>query len=58
MTVPNLLTQATTLRGQHVCLMPLNAVHHDDLLEAVKDGELWRHWYTAIPTPDKMAAEN
>lgn len=57
MTVPNLLTQATTLRGQHVCLMPLSAAHHDDLLEAVKDGELWRHWYTAIPTPDKMAAE-
>jgi len=57
MTAPNLLTQATTLRGQHVCLMPLSAAHHDDLLEAVKDGELWRHWYTAIPTPDKMAAE-
>ena len=57
MTGPNLLTQATTLRGQHVCLMPLSAAHHDDLLEAVKDGELWRHWYTAIPTPDKMAAE-
>lgn len=57
MTAPNLFTQATTLRGQHVCLMPLSAAHHDDLLEAVNDGELWRHWYTAIPTPDKMAAE-
>ena len=57
MTAPNLFIQATTLRGQHVCLMPLSAAHHDDLLEAVKDGELWRHWYTAIPTPDKMAAE-
>jgi RimJ/RimL family protein N-acetyltransferase len=57
MTAPNLFTQATTLRGQHVCLMPLSAAHHDDLLEAVKDGELWRHWYTAIPTPDKMASE-
>ena len=57
MTAPNMFTQATTLRGQHVCLMPLSAAHHDDLIEAVKDGELWRHWYTAIPTPDKMAAE-
>ena len=57
MTAPNLFTQATTLRGQHVCLMPLSAAHHDDLIEAVKDGELWRHWYTAIPSPDKMAAE-
>jgi RimJ/RimL family protein N-acetyltransferase len=52
-----MFTQAMTLRGQHVCLMPLSAAHHDDLIEAVKDGELWRHWYTAIPTPDKMAAE-
>lgn len=57
MTAPNLFTQATTLRGQYVCLLPLSAAHHDDLLEAVKDGELWRHWYTAIPAPDKMAAE-
>ena len=57
MTAPHMFTQATTLRGQHVCLMPLSAAHHDDLIEAVKDGELWRHWYTAIPTPDKMAAE-
>jgi RimJ/RimL family protein N-acetyltransferase len=57
MTAPNMFTQAMTLRGQHVCLMPLSAAHHDDLIEAVKDGELWRHWYTAIPTPDKMAAE-
>ena len=57
MTAPNLFTQATTLRGQHVCLMPLSAAHHDDLIEAVKDGELLRHWYTAIPTPDKLAAE-
>jgi RimJ/RimL family protein N-acetyltransferase len=52
-----MFTQAMTLRGQHVCLMPLSAAHHHDLIEAVKDGELWRHWYTAIPTPDKMAAE-
>jgi N-acetyltransferase len=57
MTAPHMFTQAMTLRGQHVCLMPLSAAHHDDLIEAVKDGELWRHWYTAIPTPDKMAAE-
>jgi RimJ/RimL family protein N-acetyltransferase len=23
----------------------------------VQDGELWNHWYTAIPTPEGMAAE-
>jgi len=50
-------TQDTTLRGQHASLVPLTAVHHDDLVEAVRDGELWKLWYTAIPTPEGMAAE-
>ena len=27
------------------------------MVEAVKDGELWRLWYTSVPTPDSMAAE-
>jgi RimJ/RimL family protein N-acetyltransferase len=26
-------------------------------MKAVRDGELWNHWYTAIPTPEGMAAE-
>jgi RimJ/RimL family protein N-acetyltransferase len=26
-------------------------------VEAVKDGELWRHWYTLIPSPEKMGEE-
>ena len=46
-----------TLEGRHVHLVPLNASHHDDLVLAVRDGELWNHWYTTIPTPDGMAAE-
>ena len=46
-----------TLSGRHVRLEPLAASHHDDLCEAVRDGELWNHWYTAIPTPEGMAAE-
>ena len=46
-----------TLAGQHVHLVPLNASHHDDLVEAVRDGELWNLWYTAIPTAEGMAAE-
>ena len=50
-------TQDTTLRGQHASLVPLTAAHHDDLVEAVRDGELWKLWYTAIPTPEGMAAE-
>jgi RimJ/RimL family protein N-acetyltransferase len=31
--------------------------HHDALCEAVQDGALWQLWYTAIPTPEGMAAE-
>lgn len=50
-------TSAVELRGQHVALLPLNMSHEDDLVEAVKDGELWRHWYTLIPSPEKMGEE-
>ncbi|MDE3232855.1 MAG: GNAT family N-acetyltransferase [Pseudomonadota bacterium] len=53
----NAFTQLIHLKGTHAELVPLNASHHDDLVEAVKDGELWRHWYTFIPTPEKMADE-
>ena len=47
----------THLTGQHVALVPLSADHEGDLVEAVRDGELWQLWYTAIPTPEGMAAE-
>jgi RimJ/RimL family protein N-acetyltransferase len=46
-----------TLTGAHVRLEPLRAEHHEALVQAVRDGELWNHWYTAIPTPEGMAAE-
>jgi len=46
-----------TLKGEHVTLEPLHASHLDGLCAAVKDGELWKLWYTAIPTPDGMKAE-
>jgi N-acetyltransferase len=50
-------TTDTTLTGQHVQLVPLRAAHHDALVEAVRDGELWKLWYTAVPAPEQMAAE-
>ena len=50
-------TQSIELHGQHVTLVPLSLKHHNDLVDAVKDGELWRHWYTFIPTPEKMNDE-
>jgi len=46
-----------TLTGAHARLVPLEASHSDALAEAVRDGELWRLWYTAIPKPESMAAE-
>lgn len=46
-----------TLTGQHVHLVPLASSHAADLAEAVTDGELWNHWYTAVPRPEGMAAE-
>ena len=47
----------TTLTGRHATLAPLSPDHHDDLVEAVKDGELWRLWYTTVPAPEGMRAE-
>ncbi len=46
-----------TLSGQHVTLVPLATTHHDALVQAVHDGDLWNHWYTHIPRPEAMAAE-
>lgn len=46
-----------TLRGQHARLEPLSHDHRGGLVEAVKDGELSKLWYTAIPQPENMGKE-
>ncbi len=46
-----------SLHGRHVSLVPLAHSHHDDLAEALKDGELWTLWYTKIPAPGQLRAE-
>ncbi|MBR0972747.1 MULTISPECIES: GNAT family N-acetyltransferase [Bradyrhizobium] len=46
-----------TLRGQHARLEPLSHQHREGLVEAVKDGELSKLWYTAIPLPENMGKE-
>ena len=46
-----------TLSGLHAALRPLQAAHHDALCEAARDGELWRLWYTTVPSPEGMAQE-
>ena len=45
------------LAGTHTTLEPLAREHEAGLVEAVRDGELWKLWYTAIPAPEGMAAE-
>ncbi|MEX8494416.1 GNAT family N-acetyltransferase [Sphaerotilus sp.] len=45
------------LQGRHVRLEPLHPDHAPALAEAVREGELWKTWYTVVPSPDSMAAE-
>jgi len=49
--------EPVTLTGEFATLTPLSQDHCHDLKDAVKDGELWRLWYTFIPVPEKMSAE-
>ena len=49
--------EPVTLRGAHARLEPLSQNHCDGLVEAVKDGELWRLWYTFIPRAEDMPKE-
>lgn len=46
-----------TLEGPHARLEPLSRDHAADLTEAVCDGELWKLWYTSIPSPETMQSE-
>ena len=55
--MPNEIVQPITLKGRHVELVPLSLDHHDAQVAAVKDGELWKLWYTTAPAPEKMRAE-
>lgn len=46
-----------TLRGEHARLELLSPAHGEDLAEAARDGELWKLWFTTVPTPEDMAGE-
>jgi RimJ/RimL family protein N-acetyltransferase len=49
--------EPVTLRSERVTLEPLAQRHRDDLAAAVEDGELWKLWYTSVPSPEGMATE-
>ena len=51
------ITEPVTLAGRHARLEPLSPAHEPGLIDAVRDGELWQLWYTAIPAPERMGAE-
>jgi RimJ/RimL family protein N-acetyltransferase len=46
-----------TLEGEHAILAPLSPDHLGALVEAAKDGELWKLWYTGVAAPETMAAD-
>ena len=45
------------LQGKYARLEPLSHDQAHGLIEAVRDGELWKLWYTFIPTAENMKSE-
>ncbi|SAK49590.1 GCN5-related N-acetyltransferase [Caballeronia hypogeia] len=48
--------EPVTLEGEYVKLVPLTLEHEQALTAAASDGELWKLWYTFVPSPDKTRA--
>jgi len=46
----------TVLEGHGVRLEPLAREHHDGLVAAARDGELWNLWFTSVPEPEQAHA--
>jgi N-acetyltransferase len=49
--------EPVSLTGAHARLEPLSHDHHDGLVTAAKDGDLWKLWYTTIPRAEDMTKE-
>src|SRR4051812_21116955 len=48
--------ESAILQGRVVRLELLSLSHHDALIAAATDGELWRLPYTVVPSAETMAA--
>lgn len=48
--------QPVTLEDYGIRLEPLSMKHHDDLVAAASDGNLWELWFTAVPAPQEARA--
>ena len=57
MSAPESWLQPVTLRSEAAHLVPLEPSHHDDLVDAIKDGDLSALWYTHVPEPADLARE-
>ncbi len=44
----------TKLEGDSVIIVPLQDIHRDALVEAASDGELWKLWYTSVPSEESI----
>ena len=55
--MPAKITEPVILQGEHARLALLRTEHAPALRDATRDGELWKLWYTAVPSPEGMAAE-
>ena len=44
--------QPATLERDAIRLEPMSQQHHDGLVAAASDGELWQLWFTSVPTPE------
>ncbi len=45
-----------TLERDGIRLEPLTPEHHDGLVAAASDGELWKLWFTSVPEPGAVVA--
>ena len=45
-----------TLTGQVAELVPLEIGHVDALKQVAADGELWKLWFTTVPSPESTEA--
>lgn len=50
------VVQPVVLEGHGVRLEPLAREHHDGLVAAARDGELWKLWFTSVPEPEQAHA--
>ena len=46
--------EKVTLEGTHARLLPLAPEHGPELAEVIRDGELWRLWYTHVLPPEQV----